>query len=97
MGETNVDSPRGTQYRITVRGRLDPIWEDNLSGMTITLVNEGPPATTELSGELIDQSALHGVLNALHELHLPILSTEMVRHSEVEPIDSHDSIRGELE
>ena len=44
--------------------------------MSIETIDPGPPPITLLSGELPDQSALHGVLHALLELHLPILSTE---------------------
>ena len=47
---------------------------DLLGGMTISphIVEAGPPVTT-LEGELSDQAALAGVLNALYELHLTVL------------------------
>ena len=64
-------------YQISVQGRIDPNWSDRLEGMTISLatVEEGPPVTT-LEGELSDQAALAGVLNALYELHLTVLLVE---------------------
>jgi hypothetical protein len=47
-----------------------------MRGMEIRQIEAGPPVVTQLTGTLPDQSALHGVLNTLFELHLPILSTE---------------------
>ena len=64
-------------YRIRVQGRLDETWADRLGGMAITstTTKEKLPVTL-LVGHLIDQAALSGVLNALYELHLPLLSVE---------------------
>jgi hypothetical protein len=66
-------------YRICVRGRLDASWSDRVGGMKIT-EDRGPDgkAETILVGRLADQGALAGVLNALYELHLPVLSAEFV-------------------
>lgn len=64
-------------YRIRVRGKVDPDWSDWLGGMQITPHRpEGQKATTELIGPLSDQAALVGVLNALYEMHLSIVSVE---------------------
>jgi hypothetical protein len=67
------------RYRILIRGTLDAGWSDRLGGMTISAAQmaDGTPATT-LFGELTDQSALMGVLNALHDLGLPLVSVEHV-------------------
>ena len=64
-------------YQICVQGRIDLTWSDNLEGMAISQATgeAGPPVTT-LEGELSDQSALVGVLNALYELHLTVLSVQ---------------------
>ena len=63
-------------YRIRIEGRLDPSWSDRMGGLAIEAGGAESAPVTTLTGELTDQSALHGVLNALLELHLPILSTE---------------------
>ncbi len=63
-------------YRIRIEGRLDPSWSDRMAGMAIEADEGEATPVTVLTGELADQSALHGVLHALLELHLPILSTE---------------------
>ena len=67
-------------YRIQVQGYLDGTWSDRLGGLTIVVNSEpinGARATT-LSGRLRDQTDLIGVLNTLHDLHLPLLSVEYV-------------------
>jgi hypothetical protein len=71
-------------YRIRVRGRLDASWSDRLGGMQIT-ETRGPDgqAETILVGRLPDQAALAGILNALYELHLPVVKAECVDSEDV--------------
>ena len=66
-------------YRILVRGAIDASWFDRLGGMTIatTRLADGSVMTI-LSGALVDQSALVGVVNTLHDLGLPLISVERV-------------------
>ena len=66
-----------TRYQIRIRGYLDESWSDRLAGMTITFFEEdtGIKITT-LCGDLLDQAALFGVLNALYDMRLPLLSVE---------------------
>ncbi len=61
---------------IRVRGTLSSDWSDRMGGMRIIVVRTGRHAVTELVGRLADQAALHGVLAALYELGLPLLSVE---------------------
>ena len=61
---------------IRVRGALSSDWSERLGGMRITVVRAGRHTVTELAGGLADQAALHGVLSALYELGLPLLSVE---------------------
>jgi hypothetical protein len=58
-------------YRITIKGHLDPEWSEWFDGLTITLVGNGE---TILTGQLIDQTSLHGVLIKIRDLGLPLLS-----------------------
>jgi hypothetical protein len=72
-------------YRITITGHLDPEWSDWFDGLTITLVGNGE---TILTGPLVDQTALHGVLIKIRDLGLPLLSltrVEMGREHESNP------------
>ena len=58
-------------YRITIKGHLDSEWSDWFDGLTITLMDNGE---TLLSGPIVDQAALHGVLIKIRDLGLPLLS-----------------------
>ncbi|MBN2388885.1 MAG: hypothetical protein JXB85_17850 [Anaerolineales bacterium] len=66
-------------YRITIEGKIDPSWSDWLGGMQLVSRKEADDMTiTTLSGVLIDQSALRGLLNRLWDLSLIVLSVEQL-------------------
>ncbi len=72
---THVD--HAATYRIRVQGYIGPNRTDWFEGMTITSTPPTQhPAITTLSGILVDQAALLGVLNSLHDLRLTVLSVE---------------------
>lgn len=75
MSQTDHSKPTTTTH-ITVKGCLDPDWAEYLGGLAITTDNEAKKTTTTLSGEIIDQAALMGVLNNLYGLGFSILSVE---------------------
>ena len=62
-------------HEIRVEGHLDERWADWLEGLTFTHETDG---TTTLTGPLTDQAALHGVLNRIRDLALPIVSVRRV-------------------
>ena len=62
-------------YQIVVKGHLDSEWSEWFDGMTITQVGSGE---TMLTGPLVDQSALHGVLNKIRDLGLTLLGLSRV-------------------
>ncbi len=66
-------------YRIRVQGHLDDSWSDRLGGMVLTraFTADKQPMTI-LIGHLSDQAALAGVMNALYNLHLPVISVELI-------------------
>jgi hypothetical protein len=69
-------------YQIVVKGHLDSEWSDWFDGLNITMVDNGE---TILSGPVVDQTALHGVLIKIRDLGLPLLSltrTETGRENE---------------
>jgi hypothetical protein len=69
-------------YRICIWGILDKNWSDYCGGMTIEQVRDPQHHTmTIMTGRLADQSALVGVLNALHDIGCPILSVERMEAS----------------
>ena len=57
-------------YRIRVRGHLDQGWAASFPGLELTRRRDG---TTQLRGPVADQAALHGLLQRLGGLGLPIL------------------------
>ena len=62
-------------HEIRVQGHLDERWTDWLDGLTFSHESDG---TTTLTGPLADQAALHGVLNRIRDLALPIVSVRRV-------------------
>ena len=65
-------------HEIRVQDHLDERWTDWLEGLTFTHDSDG---TTTLMGPVADQAALHGVLNKIRDLALPIVSVRRVDHS----------------
>lgn len=76
-------------YAIWVRGAVSPEWVDRLGGLQVREVRAGDQPITELVGEVIDQTALAGVLNTLFRLGLPIVSVDRL----VDLVPDHE--RGE--
>ena len=67
------------RYRICVKGFLDESWSERFSGMRISNEVSGRISPlAELFGPMIDQTELLGVLNSLYEMHLPLVSVELL-------------------
>jgi hypothetical protein len=62
-------------YQIRVKGHLGPQWADWFAGLAITLEDNGD---TLLTGQVIDQAALHGHLRKVRDLGLPLLAVNVV-------------------
>jgi hypothetical protein len=67
-------------YRIRVEGTLDPSWSPRLSGLRISPADhaEGGAASV-LEGILADRASLIGVLNAIHDMNMELLSVETLK------------------
>ena len=63
------DSPR--VYQIRIEGHLGSQWTDWFGGLTVTLEDNG---NTLLTGPVIDQAALHGLLKKVRDLGMPLVS-----------------------
>lgn len=75
-------------YCIQVQGMLDDSWSDRLGGLEIRSKYVSEQSTiTSLNGRLLDQAALLGVLNALYNMHYPLLSVEYQADADVDPSD----------
>ncbi|MHB8135015.1 MAG: hypothetical protein ACYDH1_12430 [Anaerolineaceae bacterium] len=69
--EPQPGTPHPAIYRIRIQGQLDSQWSDWFDEMTITLEEDG---NTLLTGQVIDQAALHGLLKKIRDLGLTLIS-----------------------
>jgi hypothetical protein len=69
------DAGQSTVYQIRIKGHLSPQWTGWFEGLTITLEEDGD---TLLTGTVIDQAALHGLLRKVRDLGMPLLSVNSV-------------------
>jgi hypothetical protein len=79
VSETHASSQEhyelGT-YEIRIKGHLDDTWAEWFEGLTITLEENGD---TLLTGPVVDQAALHGLLKKVRDLGIPLLSVNLVQ------------------
>ena len=66
------------RYQIRVLGLLDPSWSDRLGGLDIVQDRNADPPSSTLTGSLIDQSAMTGVVNTLVDLRQTVISVELL-------------------
>ena len=72
MGNVPVDPRDGSgRYEVRVKGQLDIRWASWFDGFSLTQAGDD---TTVLTGFVVDQAALHGVLRRLGDVGLPIVS-----------------------
>ena len=71
-------------YEIRIKGHLDQQWTEWFEGLTITLEDNGD---TLLTGHVVDQAALHGLLRKVRDLGMPLLSVDSVKP---DPEDASD-------
>ncbi len=76
-------------YEIRVAGHLSPQWTDWFEGLSITLEEDG---NTLLTGPVIDQAALHGLLKKFRDLGLPLVSVVQVQIHETHQYHSKKGV-----
>jgi hypothetical protein len=71
-------------YQIRIKGHLGHQWTDWFEGLTITLEENGE---TLLTGPVVDQAALHGLLKKVRDLGMPLLSVNRVEPGQADATD----------
>ena len=69
-------------YKIRVKGHLDGRWSDWFDGLEITNLENGEAM---LSGDIVDQAALHGVLAKVRDLNLVLVAVSSVGPQRQDP------------
>lgn len=72
---TSDHTPEPPEYEIRLAGHLAPRWSSWFDELSITTDEDG---TTVLRGQVIDQAALHGLLQKLRDLGIPLLSLTQI-------------------
>lgn len=72
---TPEDHPAARRYEIRIKGHLDDRWLNWFEGLTLTREANGE---TRLTGPVVDQAALHGLLRNVRDLGLPLVSVIQV-------------------
>ena len=76
-----IDSNQPTVYQIRVKSHLSSDWTDWFEGLTITPED----GDTLLTGPVVDQSALYGLLKKVRDLGMPLISLNPVLINQVTP------------
>jgi hypothetical protein len=80
------DTSADRWYEVRVRGHLDARWTAWFDGLDLARENDG---TTALRGPVADQAALHGLLQKVRDVGLPLVSvtTTAPREAEEQPVE----------
>jgi hypothetical protein len=73
--DTHNREQSSSTYVIRIKNNIAPGWEVWFEGMKITHTDQGE---TILTGELVDQSAVFGLLEKIHSLNLNLLSIQKI-------------------
>ena len=83
-----LDPDQPTIYQIRLKGHLDSQWADWLGGLTISLEENG---NTVLTGPVVDQAALFGLLKKVRDLGLPLVSINRLEPGQADASDVRQS------
>ncbi len=84
-GHTGPPATGTATYEIRVAGHLDDHWAVTLGDLTLVRIDDG---TTSLTGPVIDQAHLHGVLARIRDLGVPLLTLRTLDCAATDPRSS---------
>ncbi len=79
--DPNTDPRQPMVYHIRIKGHLGHQWTDWFEGLSITLEENGD---TLLTGLVVDQATLHGVLRKVRDLGMPLISVTCVKRDQAD-------------
>jgi hypothetical protein len=79
-----TDPAQPMVYQIRIKGHLGSQWTDWFEGLTIRLEDNGD---TLLTGPVVDQAALHGLLKKVRDLGMPLVSVSPLLRGQADPSD----------
>jgi len=85
---SEIDPGQPLVYQIRIKGHLGREWADWFEGLTLTALDNGE---TLLTGAVVDQAALHGVLRKVRDVGLPLLSVVCVKPGEADASDVNET------
>ncbi len=87
---SEIDPSQPMVYQIRIKGHLGRQWTDWFEGLAITLEDNGE---TLLTGPVVDQAALHGLLKKVRDLAMPLVSVMRVKPDPAERPESKQTRR----
>jgi hypothetical protein len=79
-----ADPGQPMRYQIRIKGHLSYHWTDWFGGLDITMEEEG---VTLLTGPVVDQAALYGLLKKIRDLGTPLISVICIKPGKAEATD----------
>lgn len=76
-----IDSNQPITYQVRIKGHLGSQWANWFEGFTITLENNGD---TLLTGPVVDQAALYGLVKRVRDMGMPLVSLTQVQSEETQ-------------
>jgi hypothetical protein len=84
---SEIDPSQPLVYEIRIKGHLGREWADWFEGLTLTALDNGE---TLLTGAVVDQAALHGVLRKVRDVGIPLLSVVCVEPGQADASDINE-------
>jgi hypothetical protein len=78
---SEIDPSQPMVYQIRIKGHLGRQWTDWFEGLDITLEDNGD---TLLTGPVVDQAALHGLLKKVRDVGMPLVSVSPMKPGQTE-------------
>jgi len=82
--ETTTEYDQPWRCEIRIQGHLDERWADWFEGLTITQEDNGE---TRLTGPVVDQAALHGLLKKVRDLGMSLISVNRIEPGQADEPD----------